>query len=124
MDDPCRELIGQFVGSDVDPCAATCSFHDRPCTLSAGDTLQLEVERVDAEWIPLFHRCAAHAVSAFPDEHTVYGVNQALIETTLQPTGAFLPQSREYAPEALTIADISIVDVSTETEGRKPTDHP
>lgn len=124
MVDPlCRELIGQFVGSDFDPCSATCSFHNGTCTLEAGDTLQLEVERVEEEeWIPLFHRCTAHSVSSFPDEHSVYGVDQALIDTTLTPTGAHLPQTNEYAPEALTLADITVVDVSPTTEGRKPTD--
>lgn len=121
MVDPlCRELIGQFVGSDFDPCFATCSFHDGTCTLEAGDSLQLEVERVEAEWIPLFHRCRVHAVASFPDEHSVYGVDQALINTTLTPTGAHVPQTNEYAPEALTLDDITIVDVSDATTGRRP----
>lgn len=122
VDPPQRELIGQFVGSDFDPCYATCSFHDGTCTLKAGDTLQLEVECVDREWIPLFHRCTAHAVPSFPDEHSVYGVDQALIDTTLTPTGAHLPRTKEYEPEALTIADITIVDHSPATEGQQPTD--
>lgn len=122
VEPPQRELIGQFVGSDVDPCCATCSFHDSTCTLKAGDTLQLEIEQIEAEWIPLFHRCTAHAVPSFPDEHSVYGVDQALIDTTLTPTGAHLPETKEYAPGALTIADITIVDVSSDTEGRRPAD--
>lgn len=117
-----RELIGQFVGSDFDPCTATCSFHDGTCTLEAGDTLQLEVERVDEEWIPLFHRCASHAVPMFPDAHSVHGVDQVLIDTTLTPTGAHIPETNEYAPEALTLADITIVDISSTTEGRRPAD--
>lgn len=122
VDPPQRELIGQFVGSDFDPCCATCSFHDGTCTLKAGDTLQLEVECVDGGWMPLFHRCTAHAVPLFPDEHSVYGVEQALIDTTLSPTGAHLPRTNEYAPEALTIADITIVDHSPATEGQRPAD--
>ncbi|WP_248906952.1 hypothetical protein [Halocatena marina] len=117
-----RELIGQFVGSDFDPCSATCSFHDGTCTLEAGDTLQIEIERMCGEWVPLFHRCADHAVEAFPEEHSVHGVDQALIDTTLAPTGAHLPETNEYAPDALTIADIEVVDHSPPTEGRRPTD--
>ncbi|RRJ27575.1 hypothetical protein [Halocatena pleomorpha] len=122
VDPPQRDLIGQFVGSDCDPGRATCSFHDETCTLKAGDTLQLEVEYVDTDWLPLFHRCTAHAVPSFPEEHSVYGVYQALMETTLSPTGAHLPRTNEYVPEALTITDITVVDLSPATEGRKPTD--
>jgi hypothetical protein len=113
-----EELVGQFVGADPDPSHATCSFHDGGCTMSAGDRLQLEVELMDSRWSPLFHRCPAHAVESFPEEHSVRGVEQALVAVTLAPTGAYLPTSGEYAPEALTLSDIEVLDRCPAAEGR------
>lgn len=114
-----RELTGLFVGCDVSPTTATCSFHEGTCTLGAGDEIQLEVEFMDGQWSPLFHRCLAHAVDAFPEPHAVYGVEQALVEATLAPTGACVPETGEYAPDALTLADITIVDHSSADAGRR-----
>ncbi|MFD1515526.1 hypothetical protein [Halomarina rubra] len=118
-DSLCRDLTGTFVGCDGEPTRATCSFHDRPCVLAAGDLLQLEVERMNGEWTPLFHRCADHAVETFPDEHTVHGTAQALVTARLEPTGAHLPTTGRYDPEALTIGDVEVLDVSRATEGRR-----
>ena len=118
-DSLCRELTGTFVGCDGEPARATCSFHDRPCALGAGDTLQLEVERMDDRWTPLFHRCDGHAVEEFPDEHTVYGTSQALVTAHLEPTGAHLPATGRYDPDALTIGDVEVLDVSTAEQGRR-----
>ena len=118
-DSLCRDLTGTFVGCDGEPTRATCSFHDRPCALGAGDVIQLEVERMDDEWTPLFHRCDAHAVDEFPDEHTVHGTAQALVAARLEPTGAHLPATGHYDPEALTVGDVEVVDVSTTSEGRR-----
>lgn len=114
-----RELTGLFVGCDVSPATATCSFHDTTCTLAAGDTLQVEVEYMDGQWSPLFHRCLAHAVEEFPEHHAVHGVDQALVTTTLAPTGAFVPENGAYAPDALTLSDVEVVDVCPAEEGRR-----
>lgn len=113
----CRDLTGSFVGCDASPTRATCSFHDRSRALRAGDVLQLEVELMDGEWMPLFHRCADHAVDSFPEEHTVFGTPQALVTTYLEPTGAYLPGTNEYHPDALTIGEVDVVDVSAVDEG-------
>lgn len=113
----CCDLTGSFVGCDARPTRATCSFHDRSCALVAGDVLQLEVERMDGEWTPLFHRCADHAVDSFPEEHTVFGTPQALVRTCLEPTGAHLPGTAEFVPDALTVGEVDVIDVSAVDEG-------
>ena len=118
-DSLCRDLTGTFVGCDGEPSRATCSFHDSPCGLGPGDVLQLEVERMDGEWTPLFHRCADHAVETFPDEHTCHGTAQALVSARLEPTGAHLPGTGRYHPEALTIGHVEVLDVSTTEQGRR-----
>ncbi|WP_254544171.1 hypothetical protein [Halomarina pelagica] len=116
----CRDLTGQFVGCDERPDRATCSFHDEPCCMGAGDVIQLEVERVDGVWATLFHRCEHHAVPVFPREHTLCGTPQVLVATRLEPTGAHLPATNEYVPDALTVGAIDIVDVSPADEGLRP----
>jgi hypothetical protein len=113
----CRDLTGSFAGCDARPTRATCSFHDRRCPLAAGDALQLEVELMDDRWMPLFHRCADHTVDSFPTEHTVFGTPQALVTARLEPTGAHLPGTNEYVPDALTIGEVEVVDVSAVDEG-------
>jgi hypothetical protein len=115
-----RDLTGRFVGCDGHPWRATCSFHDEPGSLAAGDWLQLEVELVMGDWSPLFHRCPAHAVEVFPERHSLVGTEQALVRGRLDPTGAYLPGTNEYAPEALTLSEVSVVDVCGPEEGRCP----
>lgn len=116
-DSLCHDLTGSFAGCDTRPTRATCSFHDGSCLLVAGDTLQLEVELMDGEWTPLFHRCVDHAVDSFPEEHTVFGTSQALVRTCLEPTGAYLPGTGEFVPDALTVGEVEVVDVSAVDEG-------
>jgi hypothetical protein len=117
MDELTRELTGLFVGCDGHPCRATCSFHRRPQSLAAGDRIQLEVEYVMDEWSPLFHRCADHRVDAFPERHSMQGPRQALVEAELAPTGAYLPETHTYHPDALTLSAVELVDVCEPDEG-------
>jgi hypothetical protein len=112
-----RDLTGSFVGCDGRPERATCSFHDRPCLLAAADVLQLEVERMDGVWTPLFHRCETHAIEIFPPEHSVQGTAQALVTARLEPTGARLPETGEHHPDALTVGEIAVVDVCPPEDG-------
>jgi len=118
-----RELTGLFVGCDGRPGRATCSFHDRSGTLTAGDRIQIEVERVTGEWLPLFHRCSGHAADRFPRRHGLAGCRQALVVAELAPTGAYLPGTRTYAPGALTLSDIEVVDVCRAEEGPQRARH-
>jgi len=112
-----RALTGLFVGCDGRPCRATCSFHDRSGTLTAGDRIQIEVEGVSGEWLPLFHRCLEHGTDRFPARHGMAGSRQALVVAELRPTGAFLPKTSAYAPDALTLSNVEVVDVCGTEEG-------
>lgn len=124
---PTEDLVRQFTGLVVESLAVkqdfgTATIGCRRCsengtTLTAGDRVSVALSCYENySWEIEGVYCPDHAVDSVAETMGVRAERQAIVSAVLESTG-YHPPRGNFQPDALTLGDVEILDVSPTSDG-------